>query len=330
QCWMDKHRHTPTHWALVWNVKDHFFEKHDFCHVMKNTSVALGHYGDRCPNAGMARSFTLVDSNGIHATAIKFCRCKTVDRQHGAPEFQKLLGMGIFPGTVKEPKTGYTLGLLEYYRQERSQGKGSAYNFVLVLQHMADPFFADAVPDIYANFLAITRFHQHLNILMRRGYAHGMDVLLPGETDRPYPNHPIGYLGMHCVACPERGVNMPIHMIALHMALDGNYKVNLFYKRDDGSDTALTDGDMYFPNQNEFQRIVKEYIIAEEDTVIFHGHCSLTADDDHQEVPCNAHIGSIWHQGTGKYSNVAVSGVIGSGCNHSVVSTFVDMLVGEA
>ncbi|KAJ7649219.1 hypothetical protein B0H17DRAFT_958613 [Mycena rosella] len=201
RCWLDKHRTMPTHWALIWNAKDGFFEKHDFCRVMKNTSVALGHYGEWCPDGDMARTFTLVDSNGIHATAIKFCRCKTVDGQRGTPEFQQLLHAGIFPGSIKDPKTGYTLGLLEYYRQERNQGKGSAYNFMSHLTRSSD---------IYTNFLAITRFHQHLDILMQRGHAHGLDVPLPGEVDRPYSNRPIGYLGMQCVACPERGVNMPM------------------------------------------------------------------------------------------------------------------------
>ncbi|KAF8146767.1 hypothetical protein K438DRAFT_1627209 [Mycena galopus ATCC 62051] len=208
QCWLDKHRTMPTHWALVWNAKDQFFEKTDLCRVMKNAGIRLGHYGERCPKANLARSFTLVDSNGIHATAISFCRCKRGDGSLTA-DYQQLLRAGIFPGSVKEPKTGYTLGLLEYYGQDRSQGKGSAYNFVHVLQRMADPFFEDAVPDIYPNFLAITRFHQYLNIIMRRGHAHGLDKPLPGETTHPYPNRPIEFLGLQCAACPERGVNMP-------------------------------------------------------------------------------------------------------------------------
>ncbi|KAJ7693204.1 hypothetical protein B0H17DRAFT_864536, partial [Mycena rosella] len=88
------------------------------------------------------------------------------------------------------------------------QGKGSAYNFMLVLQRMADPFLADTVPDIYINFLAITRFHQYLDLKMRRGHAHNIDVALPGETKRPYPNRPKGFVGILCTACPERGVNM--------------------------------------------------------------------------------------------------------------------------
>ncbi|KAJ7669678.1 hypothetical protein B0H17DRAFT_1209639 [Mycena rosella] len=301
--WLDKHRTMPTHWALIWNAKDGFFEKRDFCRVMKNTSVALGHYGERVSRQG-------------HGTDIH-----TVDRQRSAPEFQQLMRAGIFPGSVKDLKTGYTLGLLEYYRQERNQGKGSAYNFVHVLRRMADPFFAGTVPDIYANFLAITRFHQHLDILIQRGHAHGLDVPLPGEVDRPYPNCPIGYLGMQCAVCPERGVNMPMivsvpkylrHLISQHMTLDGNFKANLFFKRDDGSDTALTDGNMYFPIQKEFERIAKAYVIPEED----------------KEVPCKAHIGSIRHQGQGKYGNVVISGVIGSACDHAVLAAFIDMLIG--
>ncbi|KAJ7744801.1 hypothetical protein DFH07DRAFT_749248 [Mycena maculata] len=177
---------------------------------MKSAAVAIGHNGHRCPKADPMQTFTLVDSNGIHATCVTFCRCQTHDGQRGEPEFQQLLRVGIFPGSVKEPKTGYTLGLLEYYREEHSQGKGSASNFVLVLQRMADPFFAGQVPDIYHNFLAITRWHQHLDIILRRGQANGVEIPLPGETDRPYPNRPLGYIGLNCAACPERGVNMPL------------------------------------------------------------------------------------------------------------------------
>ncbi|KAJ7040850.1 hypothetical protein C8F04DRAFT_1309823 [Mycena alexandri] len=244
QCWLNKHRTMPTHWAFIWNAQEEFFEKCDFSRVMKNAAIALGHYG-------------------------------------------------IFPGSVTDPKTGYTLGLLEYYRQQRNQEKGSAYNFALVLQRMADPWFAGAVPDVYANFLAITRFHQHLNIIMQRGQAHGLDVALPGEPNRPYPNRPEGYLGLNCAACPERGINMPL--VVNNLTLDGNFKANLFYKRDDGSDKALTDGKMYFPNQTEFERIAESYVVP----------------DENKEVPCKAHIGSIHHQGQGKYGNTRLSGVVG-------------------
>ncbi|KAJ7632060.1 hypothetical protein B0H17DRAFT_1217613 [Mycena rosella] len=323
QCWLNKHRTLPMHWALIWNTKDRFFEKYDFCRVMKNGSVAIGHHGHRCPQADLGRSFTLVDMNGIHATVLTFCRGNNGEGQCGAPNFQQLLKAGIFPGSVKDPKTGYTLAVLEYFRQLRSQGKGSAYNFVRVLSRMADPFFSGSVPDIYINFLAVSQFYEYLYIVMDRGHAHMPDVPLPGEVDRPYPNRPNGYLGLNCGACPERGVNMPLivnvprylrHLISQHLTLDGNFKANLFFKRDDGSDKALTDGTMYFPVQQEFERISKEYVIPDED----------------KEVPCKAHIGSIRHQGQVKYGNTAVSGVIACACDHAIAGSFVDMLKGEA
>ncbi|KAJ7020991.1 hypothetical protein C8F04DRAFT_878441, partial [Mycena alexandri] len=97
----------------------------------------MGHNGEGCPDAQVGRSFALVERNGIHATAIAFCGCKT-ETNTASRTTSKLTHAGIFPGSVKEPGTGYTLGLLEYYRQQRSQGKGSAYNFVLVLQRQAD------------------------------------------------------------------------------------------------------------------------------------------------------------------------------------------------
>lgn len=141
QCWLNKHRTMPTHWALVWNAIDGCFEKHDISRVMKNSAVSLGHHGEHCPRAELAHSFTLVDTNGIHATAIRFCRCTTAGE-----DYHQLLQARIFQGSIKDPKTGYTLGLLEHYRQARNQGKGSGYNFVRVLQRLADPHFKNAVP----------------------------------------------------------------------------------------------------------------------------------------------------------------------------------------
>jgi hypothetical protein len=57
------------------------------------------------------------------------------------------------------------------------------------------------------------------------------------------------------------------HLISLNGTLDGNFKANLFYKRDDGSDEALTDGMMYFPRQKEWEALAKTYIVREEDKV---------------------------------------------------------------
>ncbi|KAJ7042737.1 hypothetical protein C8F04DRAFT_1251555 [Mycena alexandri] len=312
-CWAKKHRTMWTHWAFVWNKSEQFFEKHDSSQVVKNGALRLGHCGDGCPKSEVARSFTLVECNGIHATAIAFCGCETVptaDGKRALPHFQQLLQAGIFPGSVKDPKTGYTLGLLRYHRQQRSQGKGSAYNFVQ---------FRTFTP----TFSQLPRFYEYLEIKIQSGQAFGLDSPVPGEETRPYPNRPEGYLGVNCAACPERGVNMPFivkspsylrHTITQNTTLDGNFKANLFFKRDDGSDTALTDGMMYFPKQTEFEHLAKTYVIPEED----------------KEVPCKAHIGSIRHQGSVKYGTTAVSGVVAAACDHAVLGSLVDMIKGEA
>jgi hypothetical protein len=49
--------------------------------------------------------------------------------------------------------------------------------------------------------------------------------------------------------------------------LDGNFKLNLFFKRDDGSDVALTDGVMYFPRLKEFEAIARAYVVPDADKV---------------------------------------------------------------
>ncbi|KAJ7689077.1 hypothetical protein B0H14DRAFT_2305015, partial [Mycena olivaceomarginata] len=133
QCWLNAHRTRPTHWALVWKPDELFFEKTDMCRVMPGAALFLGHDGWYCPEAVRTRQFTLVDSNGIHATAVSFCGCRT-EGGRPAADFQQLLRAGIFPGSVKDPKTGYTLSLLEQFRQHRNQDKGSLYDFVHVLQ----------------------------------------------------------------------------------------------------------------------------------------------------------------------------------------------------
>ncbi|KAJ7895125.1 hypothetical protein B0H13DRAFT_2339007 [Mycena leptocephala] len=250
---------------------------------IRNASIGLGHYGEKCPEADLARSFTLVDSNGIHATALAFCRCKTADGKRGEPEYRQLLEAGIFPGSVKDPKTGYTLGLLHGWP-----------TLFLLLQFRT--YMATSSPS--------RGFYEHLQIMIERGEAHGLDTPIPGEVNRPYPNRPEGFLGVNCAACPERGVNMPLvvdvasylrHLISQNLTLDGNWKANLFFKRDDGSDTALTDGKLYFPNQKAFEEFAKTYVVP----------------DDDKEVP-------------------SVSGVVACACDHAVLGSLVDMLKGEA
>ncbi|KAJ6607244.1 hypothetical protein B0H10DRAFT_1956402 [Mycena sp. CBHHK59/15] len=121
QCWLNKHRTMPTHWVFVWNAKECFFEKHNFCRVRKNTVIGPGHHGERCPDPHLGQSFTLVDRNRIHATEISFCGCKTADGKRGAPQFQQLLWAGIFPSVLDVDEPELTAIQLPSYRMKHGQ-----------------------------------------------------------------------------------------------------------------------------------------------------------------------------------------------------------------
>ncbi|KAJ6489140.1 hypothetical protein C8R45DRAFT_1097462 [Mycena sanguinolenta] len=89
------------------------------------------------------------------------------------------------------------------------------------------------------------------------------------------------------------------HNISLCHGLDGNFKANQFFKRDDGFDRSLTNGIMYFPEEVEYARVKKQIRIAKED------------------------------KGKLKYGNTAISGIVASSCDHAVVGSFVDLVMGE-
>ena len=87
---------------------------------------------------------------------------------------------------------------------------------------------------------------------------------------------------------------------------------------------------MYFAGLEEYARVAKEIRIAKEDKVRSIWVRPFYAESKVQEPPCRAHIGAIRHQGSLKYGNTAVSGVVASACEHAVVGSFVDLVLGEA
>ncbi|KAJ7194996.1 hypothetical protein GGX14DRAFT_555609 [Mycena pura] len=318
QCFLRGHRQTPTHWASVWNEKERFFEKTDISCVRSNSAIYLGHDGEFCPHALPRQDFTLVDTNGTHATVICFCGC-----DGALLPWQQLLRAEIFPATITSPQTGFTIRVLEQWREYRHQGHLSIWDFVHILQRLADAWTPSRVPNVSKYFDNISRYFQYLDTCLVRGQQHGVDDVLLGEDERAYPHRPPGYQGTVCAACPEPGVNMPLtnsvpyhlrHLFSENIMLDGNFKANLFEKRDNGTDEALTDGKMYFPPQRDFEVYAKSYVVTDAD----------------KEVPCKAHIGSIRNQGKFKYKNTVVSGVVASVCCHGLPAAFVDMLISEA
>ncbi|KAJ7052995.1 hypothetical protein C8F01DRAFT_1331136 [Mycena amicta] len=317
QCFLREHRRTPTHWAGVYHLTEDFFEKTDISNIRDNSAIHIGHGGEFCPNALKRQHFTLVDTNGIHPTVMSFCGCSST------PVWKQLLRAGIFPATFDSPQTGFTLRLLEGWREYRHQGHLSMWDFVHILQRLSDAWFPDTVPDFSKYFDNISCLFHYLDTLLARSHKHGADDVLGDATERAYPHRPVGYLGTVCAACPEPGVNMRLHfsvpkymrhLVSEHITFDGNFKANLFYKHDNGTDAALTDGTMYFPPREAFEEFAQCYVV----------------DDEDKDVPCKSHIGSIRNQGKYKYKNTRFSGVVAVACDHALPAGFCDMIIGEA
>ncbi|KAJ7200799.1 hypothetical protein GGX14DRAFT_324899, partial [Mycena pura] len=317
QCFLRQHRRTPTHWASVWNEDELFFEKTDISCGRDDSAIYLGHHGEICPKASPREGFTLVDVNGIHATVIRFCGCSPTPSK-----LEQLVRAGIFPASTDTP-TRFTFHVLERWKYYRHQGHLSMWDFMQIMQRLTDAWLPDSIPDPSKYFDNVSRFFNYLQTKVSRGQYHGGDEVLPGDNERAFPHRPLGYLGTVCAACPQPGVNMPLvvsiptylrHLHSEHITLDGNFKANLFYKRDNGTDEALTDGRMYFPPQREFEAYAKSYLV----------------NPDDRDVPCQAHIGSIRNQGRFKYKNTSVSGVVASACCHGLPAVFVDMIISEA
>ncbi|KAJ7189967.1 hypothetical protein GGX14DRAFT_580270 [Mycena pura] len=248
QCFLRQHRRAPTHWASIWNADEGFFEKMDISLVMEGSAVFLGHGGQFCECALPRQHFTLVDTNGVHATVIAFCGC------NGMPLWKQLL----------------------QWREYHHQSHMTMWDFVHVLQLLTDPWVPSNVPDFSKYFDNISRTFQYLDTQLAHGQKHGIDTILPSRTERPYPHRPTGYLGTVCAACPEPGVNMPLgfsapgymrHTDSENITSDGNFKANLFIKQDNGSDKALTDGRMYFEQQERFEKFAAAYVVKDIDKV---------------------------------------------------------------
>lgn len=124
------------HWAEKWNGA--FFERHnisDLGHI-----IYLGHDGDPCRNIRCKR-FIITDCSGIHNTKVAFCECI------GALDpIDQLMHAGIFPGSVKDPSSGFTFNVLRDFHMQNLESKKSAYDFINALRRLTNNTFPLDVP----------------------------------------------------------------------------------------------------------------------------------------------------------------------------------------
>lgn len=140
ECFINKHQNSPLCWAQVWNTDQGFFVRHDISRLREEGYwIHLGHHGERCPNpvGGEKETFTIIHTNGIHQTRVKFCHC------HGPPnKIAQLMENEYFPSSTKDPRQAFTWALLNDYQVHSLEAKKGAYDYFMAIRRLTDEDFA--------------------------------------------------------------------------------------------------------------------------------------------------------------------------------------------
>ncbi|KAJ3762551.1 hypothetical protein EV360DRAFT_67003 [Lentinula raphanica] len=267
-------------------------------------------FNGECLNASEPHGVTIVDSNGVHATRIRYCYCE------GFPNYTtQLMRARLFPGTMSIPRTIFTFRVLDEFQEHHLASKKAAYDYVGALQRLSDGAFTLEVPDPYSQFVMAVQVWRHLCLLKWSGQAHDLGSSFPHCTP--------GSLVLFCPACPEDGYNMEIgHLNQEQLELDGNFHLQQLEKKrySDPNDISLetANGIGYFPNKDIYREYQKassdssEYCVKLEErfdthfpelnAVIEQTRCSIPAlhIEDHKDrckyefnsayIPCSGHF----------------------------------------
>lgn len=136
-CFIERHRANPTHWAEVWDARGYFVTK-DIAEL--GHSIHLGHDGLNCPSpaTGHDVSFIIVDTNGIHHSKVRFCGCRSSEQEDRVAQ---LMSARLFPSTLTRPTMAFTFNVLKSFHLHHLQSKESAGDFVESLRRLTDNAF---------------------------------------------------------------------------------------------------------------------------------------------------------------------------------------------
>jgi hypothetical protein len=104
RCFTRSHRAVRWHWAWKWDLAKSAFSSCDYSAVLpegEETALQLGHTVDEMPCSvnDKPQDITVVHSNGVHQTKIRFCCCTNTERAI------QLMRAGLFPGSPTYPQT---------------------------------------------------------------------------------------------------------------------------------------------------------------------------------------------------------------------------------
>ncbi|KAA1479544.1 hypothetical protein DENSPDRAFT_743719, partial [Dentipellis sp. KUC8613] len=138
------------------------------------------------------RRMVLVDTSGIHDLYVEVCECPDSQSIHA-----QLMMAGLFPATLRDPRTAFTFSVLDDYRLENLQCKTSAYHYYGKLRRITNPAFPGSVKDRYRELLRVSRQWRDLKTRKWHGFGHTDVSPKPGE------------LATFCPVCSQPGINTP-------------------------------------------------------------------------------------------------------------------------
>lgn len=97
--------------------------------------MQLGHDGGPCSNPHDPMILTIIDFTGIHHINVRFCDCGIIG---SSKYFVQMLRAGWWPASLRRPKTGFTVRLLELFHALTLQSKTNGYDFYRSIVRMTD------------------------------------------------------------------------------------------------------------------------------------------------------------------------------------------------
>ncbi|KAE9398647.1 hypothetical protein BT96DRAFT_994712 [Gymnopus androsaceus JB14] len=309
QCFVNRHANNPFHWPKMWQ-REGFYRKMDIACLLSHTyAIHLCSKAARCLNPSPPQKVTVGDTNSIHSTVISYCGCDGV-----AKPLEQLMSAGLFPATVKAPRTMMTFRVLDEFNEHHLASKKAAYDYVAALRRLTDGAFTPAVADPYSQFLFVMRIWRCLCADKHTGQAFNLSHFFPHRIP--------GSLVTFCVCCPEEGFNMEKgwertpeelrHLNQRRRMADGNYQLNQFMKNNDPDDVSLetANGIGYFPDEDE----IKAYL--------------QRTKEEQEKSTCN-YLKVVNNQNQKKFKNMQISDVVNIACSHVIISASVNLDKGE-
>ncbi|TCD64122.1 hypothetical protein EIP91_004535, partial [Steccherinum ochraceum] len=220
-CILKEHAHTPFHKAQVWEKDKRYWFTQSVARV--GLILNLGHGGQKCRDArDQPRQMVAVHESGLTSIPVHFCLCADKGTGIAVPESIQLLEAGFWPGSWLEPRTMFTLGVLDEHAVLSRSAALSTDAFWKYLVRNTDGVDPSTVEDRYKSFLTAAREYQVLTSAKRQG--------LSTLKEMKYAS-----MAVLCPACPQPGINLDPtvqregqaadrFLDVLYYVLDGNFR----------------------------------------------------------------------------------------------------------